>query len=683
MRKIMLCLISFVVLPNFSLSIETPLNYVAGFGEMEYIDRYYYNRKPIPRDTLFPNIVLSMRVFFYGDDTIKPYVKAFVDRQDFSSGKGSQFIYFNRSGSDNKNRTITFMLPSLDTFRTKQNYPRFVDSIEILFDIKIDSINNVSVVLFTQVNNFTIVIDTIRYNTNWRTIKYSLKMRDTIWIIRPHVRLIVNKDGQNKIKLWMDNLRIYSKIKNEYTTLPRFRKSNLKLVSLHGPPKGMDWITDLAMHDMFRLDLPNIVPYKTLKPEALFSHYVMTSAAVVLCRRVGADTICDKPTNFLGLGDLYPYSYINDSLAWCFITDKNGKRVGHWWKYDDNNFQFEPFVRFGNDGEVCRNVFYRNLKWIYDSAYTYIKPDNIFLDNCAHVVFMIPDSSPDYENRPIRKAKHLDFIANLKNRTGISLLGNMGFDTLYNPYLDAYFVCGFTAACEYGAGIYVNPKTTYDIIKFITKYPEKIYMIAAGVKDEQQLLYTVSAFYIVSNENTYFIIHDTSDKRQCQYRCPIYPKYYYLPIGKPEGKYEVYSYSDTSRGFVFLKRNFTDGIVFLNLDTLNSYSYTIDRNYLDHNFVLHRKGEKIIVPPRSGYILFSPYIQVPIDTNESLKVMVRKNKIIIENLSKNKYDFSIYNASGRLLHSGKLSEYDIFDIKLRSGVYVIKLKEKIYRVSVF
>ncbi len=684
-------IVLFTLLSSMLYAQDIPINYVAGYGEMEYIDRYYHNRKPIPYDTLNwgDSISIAWGSSFWGDTLLRPYIRAKIDRNNYTSGWGSQYIYIYRANSDSTNRSVSLALKSIDTTRTKENWMKPSDSIVIMFDIRVDSIENSEIRIFIILGNGTVYLDTIKYSTNgWQTKRYSFYMNDSIWRIRPGLNLRINKVGPNKVKLWIDNYRIYAKFGNEYRTLPEFPKSNLKLAGVGQVftfPGKQDWISYIARHDIFRFGFLDAVIAKTLKPSAITTAYVMTSAGISRCYISGSDTTCVN-TKFLGGGDLYPVQYLLDSLDWCFIRDSLGRYVGHIWKFNDTTYNFEPYVRYGWEGETCRNIFYNNLRWMYDSFLTHIKPDFIFLDNFYHPVGLVPNGSPDYETNDIRRAKHLDFSEKLKQKTQLELLGNMGLDSSYIPYLSAYFVCGIAHRCEYGAGNIRSPADIYRRVKFITKYKDKVYMIADGIANEQQLLFSVALFYIVNHQNTYFLVHDTTNKRQCQYRCPIYPKYYYLPIGAAVGEYQVLGYSDTTKGFVFLGRKYTDGLVLVNLDTTMSYSYVLDNSYFDQDSNFYNAGDTLIVNPRGAYILYGASIIQPGDKDDSLEITGQKGRIIVRNLSRRMYDVAIYDVVGRLEFKCSLKEYELFEIKVKSGIYIIQTnyrnQKRLYKVVV-
>jgi hypothetical protein len=57
---------------NTFIANTTPLNYTAGYGEMELYDNYYFNHKPVPEDTLWPGILTAAGISISANDTIKP-----------------------------------------------------------------------------------------------------------------------------------------------------------------------------------------------------------------------------------------------------------------------------------------------------------------------------------------------------------------------------------------------------------------------------------------------------------------------------------------------------------------------------------------------------------------------------------------------------------------------------------
>uniref|UniRef100_A0A7V1EIR6 T9SS type A sorting domain-containing protein n=1 Tax=candidate division WOR-3 bacterium TaxID=2052148 RepID=A0A7V1EIR6_UNCW3 len=686
LKQSLILQIIFFLLNTF-IAYATPLNYTAGYGEMELYNNYYFNHKPVPEDTLWPGILMAAGVSISANDTIKPYIISFIDKEIYSSGLGSQFLKIQRTASDTKDRTVTLNLAYIDTttnstFGLGTNFP-FGDSLIILLNIKADSVQNVTYRLRVRVNSSYNTIQTWNSDAEWFTVGTSIFISDTVWYVRPYVDVIVNKNGNNSIKLWIDNLRMYSKSSSgEYRTLPVLPKANFKLVNFASTVP--DWVTVIAKHDINRGDRLSISRWGQVKPEAELFHYVMTSAAYVryVVRNNGHDTIW-YPT-YLGGGDFYPHCYMKDSCNWGFIRDSLGRVVYHLWPFNDTSFSREDYVRYGIDGEFCRNIFYKNLKWLYDSAYTFYKPKGFYFDNFLHPIYNVPDRSPDYETRQIREQKHLDFTQNLKARfpnlpffAGLST----SYFNVYSNYIDYIMRCSFTVSCEFGAGKWVSPKETYNWIKIINQNTQKKYILLAGVVNEQQILYTVSAFYMVNGENVYVLMHDTSSGKYCHYRCTIYPSYYYLPIGQPAGDPELLAYTDTINGLVFLRRNYSNGVVLLNLDTLNSYTYIVDKNYLNHDGIYIDSGEVIIVAPRNGYLLYVP-IYNPIDDKKLFYVPLFFNeKIEIKYLGSKKggLDIKVYNAMGRLVFYGNYKCNKQIIIKAREiqalsqGVYFLVL----------
>lgn len=610
-KKTVYLLILFFLI--WTISSAEILNYAAGFGEMEMYENYYYNRKPVPRDTLWPGILLAIGNSLSANDTIKPYVKSYIDKSEKYSGWGSQCIYVNRPGGDTKDRTINISFAYIDTTTNKTfglgtNFPTN-DSLLILISVKAESVQNITCHYKVRINSSYRTVQTLTNNTDWITIPFTIYLADTIWLIRPMIDIVVSKNGNNLIKLWVDNLRMYAKKSDgSYRKLPTLQKANFKLASFRST--SPDWVTAIAKHDLFRGGKSDIFRFGLVKPEAKLFHYVLTSAAYIryTVTNNGHDTIWTK--TYLGGGDFYPHSYIKDSCNWGFIRDSLGRVVYHLWAFNDTSFSKEDYVRYGGDGDYVRNIFYNNLRWLYDSVYTFYKPTGFYFDNFLHPVSLVPNGSPDYETNEIRKQKHYEFTQILKNRLSeipfFAGLSNDLFES-YSSFIDCIMRCSFTVSCEFGAGKWVNPKTTYNWIEIISKNPQKKYVLLAGVVNEQQILYTASAFYMVNGENIYVLMHDTSGGKYCHYSCTIYPSLYYLPIGEPAKNYELIAWSDTAKGFVFLKRDYTNGLVLLNLDTLNSYTYMLGSSYFDHNNTYHDSGSIVTVNPRSGFILFGTY----------------------------------------------------------------------------
>jgi hypothetical protein len=244
---------------------------------------------------------------------------------------------------------------------------------------------------------------------------------------------------------------------------------------------------------------------------------------------------------------------------------------------------------------------------MYDTAWMrYVT--GIYFDNYQHILHKVPDNSPGYENISKRRQILRDFSVGLRaHMEGIPLMAG-SYDEIewyMDSIFDYVFVCSFTLGCEYGAGRWVSARGTLDWIRRITTRPNKTFVLVAGVTNPQQLLYTAAAFYITKTPNLYVLIHDTSGGISCHYGCNVYPSYYYLNIGEAAAPYEMYAYSDTTKGFVCLRRRYQNGWAFLNLDTTRSYTYTTDQVYYDQDGRRYEAGSDIVIGARSGLILLT------------------------------------------------------------------------------
>jgi hypothetical protein len=79
--------------------------------------------------------------------------------------------------------------------------------------------------------------------------------------------------------------------------------------------------------------------------------------------------------------------------------------------------------------------------------------------------------------------------------------------------------------------------------------------------------------------------------------------YFFLNVWRPTARYKLYGYSDTTKGFVCLRRAYQNGWVFLNLDTTQSYTYTTDQVYYDQDGRRYEAGTSVTIGPRTGLIL--------------------------------------------------------------------------------
>jgi len=594
-----------------------PLNYVGGAGEMEiYEERYDEFRRPLPSDPSWPRILRPYGSGWWADDSLKPYIEAYVDRNVKRSGYGSYYVHFQRSHADveNRDRSFTISMPGLERSRLEVTYP-VRDSIEIRFWIRVADARNVEYRFEVPMKGVsgawtTQLVATWSGDRDWEEVRYRFYLPDTIIQFLPRLRITARRIGDNEVRVWLDGVRIHAidPRTGEYRRLPQYPRSNFKLANFNntrfrlGGVDKNDWIAVLALHDLFREGwwMPLFVGQK---PNAELMLYIMTACATVTFTLNGNDTTWGQAS--LRGGDVYPYNRLVQDYPDCFIRDGNGRLVRSIWHFGGNSYQAEYRVRIDTALPICRQIFYENTRWLYDSAF-YGLPTGLYFDNFQHHIFRIPDNSPGYETRTKREQIYRDFALNLRSFMGnIPLMGEIVTD--YENQWDVFdyiMWCGFTVACEYGAGQWVPAGTTYDRIKRIVNNPQKKFVLLAAPIGDQQKLYTVAAFYIVSGPNLYVNMHDNSTNVSCHYRCPMYD-YYFLNVGEPLARYEVYGYSDTTKGFVCLRRRYQNGWAFLNLDTTRSYTYTTDQVYYDQDGRRYEAGSNIVIGPRSGLILLT------------------------------------------------------------------------------
>jgi hypothetical protein len=595
-----------------------PLNYVGGAGEMEiYEERYDEFRRPLPSDTSWPRILRPYGSGWWADDSLKPYIEAYVDRNLKRSGYGSYYVHFRRSHADvqNRDRSFTISMPGLERSRLEVTYP-VRDSIEIRFWIRVADARNVEYRFEVPMKGVsgawsTQLVATWSGDRDWEEVRYRFYLPDTIIQFLPRLRITARRIGDNEVRVWLDGVRIHAidPRTGQYRELPRFPQPNFKLALFHtdrfryGGVDKRDWIAALGLHDFFLGG--SLHNYIGQKPEAIFMKYIMTAASTVGFRLQGSDTVWGS--SFLSGGDIYPYSRLIRNHPDCFIRDANGEMVSRVWWFGGNAYQLERFVRIDSQLPICRQILYENSRWMYDTAWMrYVT--GIYFDNYQHILVYVPDNSPGYENISKRRQIIRDFSVGLRaHMEGIPLMA-MPYDEI-EWYVDSVFdyvgVCAFTLRCEYGAGRWFSARGTLDWIRRITTRPNKKFVLIAGVTNPQQLLYTVAAFYITKTPNLYVLIHDTSGGISCHYGCNVYPSYYYLNIGEAAAPYEMYAYSDTTKGFVCLRRRYQNGWAFLNLDTTRSYTYTTDQVYYDQDGRRYEAGSNIVIGPRSGLILLT------------------------------------------------------------------------------
>lgn len=509
---------------------------------------------------------------------------------------------------------MTVSLPGLEQRRLEVTYP-FRDSVEIRFWMRVRDAREVDYRFEVSMKgvsgaSFTQRVMSWSGDRDWEEVVYRFYLPDTVVQFAPRVVITARRAGNNEIRLWLDGVRIHAidPRTGQYRRLPVYPRPNFKLANFNntrfrlGGVDKNDWIAVLALHDLFRegWSMPLFIGQK---PTAELMLYIMTACATVTFSLNGNDTIWGQSS--LRGGDVYPYGRLARDLPACFLRDANGRLVRSIWHFGGNSYQSEYRIRIDADLPICREIFYENTRWLYDSAYHRLVT-GLYFDNFQHHVFRVPDNTPGYETRSIREQIYRDFALNLRGAMGnIPLMGEIvtDYQNQWNVF-DYIMWCGFTVSCEYGAGQWVSARGTYDRIRRISNNPQKKFVLLAAPIGDQQKLYTVAAFYIVNGPNLYVNMHDNSTNIYCHYRCPMYD-YYFLNVGQPLASYEVYGYSDTTKGFVCLRRQYQNGWVFLNLDTTRSYTFTTDQVYYDQDGRRYEAGSVIVIGARSGLILLT------------------------------------------------------------------------------
>lgn len=248
--------------------------------------------------------------------------------------------------------------------------------------------------------------------------------------------------------------------------------------------------------------------------------------------------------------------------------------------------------------------------------------DGLFIDSASHLLNQnaVSGSMPDDYDADNWYQDRVDSLAFIKSYLPDKSVmfnglhsGGGAVDSLVNTDGGMWETFAFQPT----TGNYLGIKNWYEAIDLINRqhHAKTISLVTKkpGLKtDIQARIFITASYLLVSHPNVIFSMVDTQDNLLTSiYYFPEYT----LDIGNPQGNFTI-------TGQSYASRHFDNGIVIVNPHSDQTFSYSLDREYLqiipagggllqedgtfDGKLLYERVSGEIEIPPISGVILMNP-----------------------------------------------------------------------------
>lgn len=237
--------------------------------------------------------------------------------------------------------------------------------------------------------------------------------------------------------------------------------------------------------------------------------------------------------------------------------------------------------------------------------------DGVFIDNLTYNYLSLAGiSCSQYANdEEFRQAqtRFLQTVVPLLRQQGLKVMMNFGYPWNEHPIYETWMRLADVVLAESWVRVkdknslyYLHPALQLRHIAALS-VPQAVMLAVQGrafPAEEQVRRYLLGCALLNANQYTAFHISPI------QYQPP--PDYlpdYELAIGSPAGAQELIAGTRESGGL--FRRRFTNGIVLVNMHPSQSFSTSLDTDYVDARGTLYRQGT-VNLPPQSALILMKP-----------------------------------------------------------------------------
>ncbi|GIW66855.1 MAG: hypothetical protein KatS3mg095_0753 [Candidatus Parcubacteria bacterium] len=693
-KKFLLFFISFIFfnIPYAVFSSNNCINYLAGFGNFE-IGSYSQNI-PLPEEIFLKGRndktnLLPTGWTLSNLSNIKDF-KFTIDRSTSRDTNGnSYYLEINNTTKTLNNfslYTSIWVSPDKISTETRDYYPKGGDNLNLRLTYRLDEIENVnlsiSVVSRWMLNSGSIVSRTLISSPlnlsqqNFTNLEIATRVPfnneisnnvEYLERIVIHINLnFVNNNQPKKLKLWLDNLDVYSFRNNECLKLPLERKnSSLKFAEVFSYRPDWNLAGD---YDFIKLYLDNIkmtntyrniyLMNKQLDPEFKYTFYI-SPTTFHRYKKYNTTTENNKYNARQGLAEI---TTIFDDIQIATNTDVPHYSGNHIAYRIHPSAHYPEYISLRSDLVNYYNYPYRGTKYMIGVAnhepyfldlvlkYFYkldyiifgkstIAPDFYFIDN-YNALSSAPAPNQgfkilklnnyfkvaDKNLYPLRKFFVNVGYSGLSPNSSFKKFGVKGYMNegwLYNPESLNYPNSSATINSLFSS---VIENKDLDSIFLVAGYPHyNIGGTATGpattCTDTAPVIRSlVSSFYLVNNPNVYVALVPAGTRGgydEDKYGPPqCYPQSMFINIGSP---YDVDNVNQmiigtTSDGWYVYERKYERGLVIFNSSPNFSYNYSIRwqnqpfqeyREYFTGNIYTTSSSNIITIPAKSGIILYN------------------------------------------------------------------------------
>lgn len=696
----LILILLFIFISNNSIAANRCINYLAGVGRMEVSSYNILWDKPnTTEDIIFrgrdykSNFILPSGWWFTGINENSD-VKIYIDREIHSGGsENNGSLYFETNKVVGRpqfyiGRVAIWLAEDRISSETRNYYPRYGDELKVRLKYRLDQLQNATInlrlvsewniigtndrhwftfgskILNLSPNNFSSfeATATLPYPHQVTTTPISI----SAVLIDFHIIFASADDSDKKIKLWVDDIELFTFRNRNCLTLPEQRRSFLKFFEVFGhvPEWGK-----VANADFVKLYKENVLlsnSYndiflinKELNPNFRYTFYLSPST-FHRYRKYNTSSLLDK---FRAPENLSEVLNFFDDIQIPTTTDTPSDHGNHISYRIHHNSHYPEYLLIRNNALNLYDYPYRLTRYMIsitnhiplvqdlfqnyffklDTTLFYksnLSPDFYFIDNFNHGggTDHSPKFKPNklyfYKNSyqflsPLRKyfmnvgyGNLSTWINNPERKFGVSGFMNEGW--IYNPEYFNYAENSSTVFNWLVSSVIENKDL--NIIMLIGAYPYYNNPANANRPDrnctdtEPVIRSLVSLFYLVNNHNVYYALVPGGRDREGyvgnKYYVPqCYTQSMFINLGQYSNVNNINQMiiATNSDNWYLYERRYERGLVVFNSSPNFSYSYRINwqnlpyqtyREYFTNTVYSSNTSNLIIIPPKSGIILY-------------------------------------------------------------------------------
>lgn len=418
-------------------------------------------------------------------------------------------------------------------------------------------------------------------NTNWQQYQMTITVPEGTDRVSAGIILNIRNSGTGSATFWVDDISVTN---GEMLEVPVKAQRNIRTFTL------------FAMHpDIYetarRYDIVMLSPLDWIYARPL-KYYNPNIEVYVYCNSVS--TVSTVP----GWMDPLDYQYVTTQRRDWLLTDLQGN----------------PIPEKGYPDNLLVDLGKSDLQQRWASRATQLAErcgfDGVFIDNVTYNYLSLAgitcrEYSGDEEFRQAQ-SRFLEAVVPVLRQHGLKVMMNFGYPWNKHPVYatwmhlaDAILAEGWVRVRDNGL-VFLHPAIQLQHIDSLNVPRPVRYLVQgrATAAEEQTRRYLLGCALLNVNQYTAFHISPLTYKQT-----PDYLFDYELPIGQPAESYTLIA-GDRSSGGAF-RRRFSNGLVLVNMHPTQSFSVSIDADYVDVYGRVYRQGTVELLP-QSALILVKP-----------------------------------------------------------------------------